>query len=87
MDSNTIPFVYFDIAPAHGIMNGAIQVELFARIMHPAPASSAVEIKFVPSGHLRCSPTAAKFLIDALQAALKMFEQQQDAPTAASKLN
>jgi len=29
---DTAPFVYFDIAPAHGIMGGAIQIELASRI-------------------------------------------------------
>lgn len=87
VESHSVPFVYFDVAPAHGIMNGAIQVELFARTMHPMPSSENVQIKFVSTGHLRCSPAAARFLCDALEAAIKMLEKQQESPAATSKLN
>jgi hypothetical protein len=84
-DCSTAPFVYFDIVPTHGIMNGAIQIELASRIL--APGDGAVVIKFLTSGRLRCSPSAARHLREALDAALKMLEQPQDGPAAASKLN
>jgi hypothetical protein len=87
VESHAAPYVYFDTAPAHGIMNGAIQIEVFARTMHPVPSAGAVDIKFVTTGHLRCSPAAARFLCDALEAALKMLEPSQQGPTAGSKLN
>jgi hypothetical protein len=57
-DCSTAPFVYFDIVPTHGIMNGAIQIELASRIL--APGDGAVVIKFLTSGRLRCSPSAAR---------------------------
>lgn len=82
-----VPLVYFDMVPSHGIMNGAVQVELFARILHPVAVGSKVEIKFTTSGRLRCSPAAAKDLRDALDSALKMLEQAQPSPVAAAKLN
>jgi len=66
-------------------MNGAIQIELATRIL--LPGSDAVLIKFMTSGRLRCSPTAARHLREALDAALKMLDQPQDSPAAASKLN
>jgi len=83
---DTAPFVYFDISPAHGIIGGAIQIELAARILN-AVSDGSVEIKFITSGRLRCSPTAAMNLRNAIDAALKMLEQPQQAPAATAKLN
>jgi hypothetical protein len=81
------PFVYFDIIGAHGIMNGAIQIELASRILIARP-DGGVEIKFITSGRLRCSPTAATNLRAAIDGSLKMLEQPQQGPAAtASKLN
>ena len=54
---DTAPFVYFDISPTHGILGGAIQIELAARILNAVP-DGGVEIKFI-TRRLRCSPTAA----------------------------
>src|ERR1039458_4053508 len=34
---DTAPFVYFDISPTHGILSGAIQIELAGRILNTAP--------------------------------------------------
>ena len=87
VDLNAVPFVYFDIAPAHGILAGAIQVELAARTLNPLPAGG-VEVKFVTVARIRCSPLAATHLRNALDASLKMLEQpQQPNPVAASQLN
>ena len=83
---NTAPVVYFDIAPAHGIMGGIIQIELASRILN-AMSDGGVDIKFITTGRLRCSPTAALNLRNALDASLKMLEQQQHAPAATAKLN
>jgi hypothetical protein len=80
------PVVYFDISAAHGIMNGAIQVDLAHRILTPLP-EGGVNISFTTSARLRCSPTAAKALRESIDAALKMMEQPQEAQPAASKLN
>lgn len=71
--------VYFDIAPAFGIMGGAIQIELASRILHPDGAK--VMIEFVTNGHLRCSPAAAVDLRNAIDKALAMLEGPPD-PTA-----
>jgi hypothetical protein len=83
---DTAPFVYFDISPTHGILGGAIQIELAARILNAVPDGS-VEIKFITTGRLRCSPTAALNLRHAIDAALKMLEQPQQSPVAAAKMN
>src|ERR1700682_5511131 len=84
---DTAPFVYFDMSPAHGIMGGAIQIELASRILNAMPDGS-VEIKFITSGRLRCSPTAALNLRNAIDAALRMIlEQPQQAPAATAKMN
>jgi hypothetical protein len=81
------PFVYFDIVGAHGIMNGAIQLELAARILVAKP-DGGVDIKFITSARLRCSPVGASNLRLAIDGALKMLEQPQQGPAAtASKLN
>jgi hypothetical protein len=71
---DTAPFVYFDLSPTHGILGGAIQIELAARILNAVP-DGGVEIKFITTGRLRCSPTAALNLRNAIDASLKMLEQ------------
>jgi hypothetical protein len=86
-NASSAPFIYFDIAPTYGIFNGAIQIELASRLLAPNP-DGAVEVKFLATGRLRCSPVAAGLLRDAIEAALKMLEQPQQGPAAATgKLN
>jgi hypothetical protein len=80
------PLVYFDIIGAYGTMHGAIEVELATRILAPKPDGST-EIKFISTGRLRCSAAAATILRNGLDAALKMLEQPQTDPVAASKMN
>jgi hypothetical protein len=81
-DPESAPFIYFDIVPTHGTFSGAVQIELASRILIPAPGDG-VEVRFRSTGHLRCSPSAAGHLRDALTAALKMLEQPQEEPAAA----
>jgi hypothetical protein len=84
---DTAPIVYFDIAPAHGVIGGAVQIELAVRILN-AVSDGSVETKFITSGRLRCSPTAALNLRNAIDASLRMIlEQPQQAPAATAKLN
>jgi hypothetical protein len=80
------PFFYFDIIAAHGTMNGAIQIELASRIL-VATTNGGVIPKFISSGRLRCSPLAATNLRNSIDLALKMLEQPQPNPVAASQLN
>jgi hypothetical protein len=82
------PLIYFDIVGAYGTMNGSIEVELATRILIPRP-DGATDVKFLASGRLRCTPTAATNLRNALDAALKMLEQPEAnlAAIAASRLN
>lgn len=83
---NDVPTVYFDIAPAYGVMSGIVQIELGARILVPQQDDS-VDVRFVSCGRLRCSATAAVHLHNALDASLKMLEQPAPNPVGASKLN
>jgi hypothetical protein len=83
---NDAPIIYFDIAPAYGVMSGIVQVELGARILIPHQ-DDAVDVRFVSCGRLRCSATAAVHLRNALDASLKMLEQPAPNPVGASKLN
>jgi len=80
------PLVYFDIVGAYGIMHGAIEIELATRILVPKRDGST-EAKFISSGRIRCSPNAATNLRNSIDAALKMLEQPQPNPIAASQLN
>jgi hypothetical protein len=78
--------VYFDIVGAYGTMRGTVEVELATRILIPRP-DGATEVKFLSSARLRCSAHAAGNLRNALDAALKMLEQPQPDPVAASRMN
>jgi hypothetical protein len=80
------PLVYFDIVGAYGTMHGSVEVELATRILVPKPGG-ATEVKFLSSGRLRCSAQAAVNLRNALDAAVKMLEQPQPDPVAASRMN
>lgn len=80
------PFVVFDAVGAFGVLAGAVQIELAARIMQPIP-DGGVGVEFRTAAHLRCSPTAAAVLRDAIDGALKMLQQPPDTTSAASKLN
>jgi hypothetical protein len=87
LDITTAPIVYFDIAPAHGVMANSIEIELAARTLNPL-ADGSVEVKFVTTARLRCSHAGGLHLRNALEAALKMLDVPQPGPTtAASKLN
>ena len=74
-----VPFVHFDLAAAYGMTNGAIQIELGARILMPTP-DDKVAVEFATTAHLRCSPQAARFLRNAIDKALEMVAQPQEAP-------
>jgi hypothetical protein len=76
---DTAPVVYFDIAAAHGVMNGSIQIELGARTLTPL-RDGGIAVEFVSAARLRCSPAAAQFLRRALDESLKMVEQVKHGP-------
>ncbi len=82
----TAPTVYFDFVPTYGVLSGIIQIELATRALQPLQDGS-VGTPTIETGRLRCNPVAAKFLKDALEAALKMLEQPQAPPPATGKLN
>ena len=81
------PLVYFDIVGAYGTMNGSVEIELATRILVPK-ADGGTEVKFISSGRLRCTQSAAANLRNGLDAALKMLEPQASVGAiTASKLN
>lgn len=80
------PLVYFDIVGAYGTFHGMVEIELATRIVIPKPDGST-EVRFMSSGRLRCSPTAAANLRNGLDTALKLLEQPQAHAVAASELN
>lgn len=93
--TDTAPFVYFDAAPAYGVIGGAIEVELTARALIPdfSGGSGPLTQEILATAHLRCSPTAAALLLDLLSRALELVKQlraQAAEPTAGaagSRLN
>jgi hypothetical protein len=86
-DSTTAPFVYFDVAATHGVVNGAVQIELVSRILVPLE-DGGVQMEFLTTGRLRCSPVAAKGLQDSIQKALEMLSlPQQEQAAAKGTLN
>jgi hypothetical protein len=80
------PIVYFDIVAAYGTMNSSIETELATRVLLPR-TDGTTDVKFLSSGRLRCSPTAALQLRNALDAALRMLEQPQANAVATSTMN
>ncbi len=80
------PLVYFDIVGAYGTFHGTIEIELATRIVVPR-GDGSTEVKFLSTGRLRCSAAAAANLRSGLDAALRMLEQPQANPVAASKMN
>jgi hypothetical protein len=87
VDGGTAEFIYFDFAPAFGVLAGAVQIELAARTLVPVP-DGGVDVRILPTARLRCSPTAAGHLRDALNGALQQLEElQQEQIATGSKLN
>jgi hypothetical protein len=80
-DRGSAPFIYTDGSAAFGVMNGAIQIELASRVLIPR-MDGGLDVKFVTTGHLRCSPAAAKLIREAIDGALKMLEQPNPTPAA-----
>lgn len=74
-NSPQAPFVYFDSAPVHGVMNGNIEIELASRTLLPK-ADGSVLAEAVCTAHLRCTPMAAQQLIDALKHAIELHAKQ-----------
>jgi hypothetical protein len=74
-NASAAPFIYFDNAPLYGIAGLGIEIELTAASIVPK-ADGAVMREAVCVGHLRCAPQAALGLIDSLQKALRMYNDQ-----------
>lgn len=79
-NSDTAPFLYCDDAPAFGVLNGIIQIELTAHSLSPGMGGTGVIVENIVTGHLRCTPAAARSLRAALDQALQMAEKPPEAP-------
>ena len=79
-------FVYFDGVSAIGQRNGAIQLELVASTLEPTE-DGGVEVRHVTTAHLRCSPTAAVDLAQAIEKALKMISEAAKQSSAGGSVN
>jgi hypothetical protein len=79
-DNFSAPIIYFDVASAHGVTNSAIQIELASRILVPH-ADGTVASEFLTTGRLRCSPTAANHLRNAIVKAIEMLSLPKRATT------
>ena len=75
------PFIYFDGVPVYGAFDGNIEVELASRVLMPKSDGVTVTADLICTGHLRCSPSAAAMLIDALQKAIDMHNKAQEQAT------
>jgi hypothetical protein len=68
--SEQAPFIYFDGVATFGVHHGAIQIELVANAL--MPESGGVRTDVLVTAHIRCSPTAAADLRQAIDKALNM---------------
>jgi hypothetical protein len=71
----TAPLVYFDSVPSYGFCNGSISIELATAVIL-SKADGGTTTDLMCTAHLRCSPLAAKLLLDTLTAAITMMETQ-----------
>jgi hypothetical protein len=78
-DSSDAPTIFFDCIARYGVMDGVIQIEIAGSVMVPRQ-DGGVDIKFVPTGRLRCSAEAARALRQSLDIALSMAEHPRTAP-------
>ena len=79
------PILYFDLVPTHGVLGGAVQIELAARTISPRGDGVGPIVEFVTVGRLRCTAAAAVALRDALNHSLGMLQaapQPTPAPAA-----
>ncbi|MFN8704910.1 MAG: hypothetical protein ACK5X0_22685 [Rhodospirillales bacterium] len=79
-------FLYFDGVSAFGHINGAIQIEMSASVLD-ATEDGGVKVRRVTTGHLRCSPSAAADLAQAIGKALEMLQSKTDPAPASSTIN
>jgi hypothetical protein len=68
--SERAPFIYFDGVVTFGVNNGVIQIELAANTIIPEGVGTKNDVLI--TAHLRCSPSAAIGLRDAINKALEM---------------
>ena len=78
-NAHAAPIVYFDHALSFGHLNGVVQVELAANIIHYLAADKTA-LDLTTTGHLRCSIATAKLLRDALDAVINLAEGAAQAP-------
>lgn len=81
-NTDTAPFVYFDMAPVFGVLDGVIQIELAARTI--SPDAGGTKIEYLTTCRLRCNASAAMGLREALDKAVAMLRQPEPAPTGSA---
>lgn len=85
------PMIYFDNAPALGVLNGVVEIELVARTMMQN-TDGVIAQEIICVGHLRCSLQAASNLRTAIDKAMAIAQGQapqadvEDADPVASAL-
>ena len=67
--AGSAPFIYFDTVLTGGVHQGSIRVELGASAVIPSEDGQAKTVHVI-TAHLRCSPSAAVTLRNAIDAAL-----------------
>src|SRR5450755_3626958 len=73
--SESAPFVYCDGVATYGVNGGIIQLELASNTIIPDGTGTRTDVLI--TAHLRCSPSAAMGLRDAITLALEMTATNQ----------
>jgi hypothetical protein len=84
--SELAPFVYFDGVATMGTNHGLIQIELAANVMMP-DSPGGVRTDVLITAHLRCSPSAAADLRQAIDKALGMLQLPAGTPPEPANVN
>jgi hypothetical protein len=80
LGTETADFIYFDGISAVGSSNGIIQIELGAHVL-VGKVGGEVQYEIMTTAHLRCTPTAAVNLRNAIDKALEMTQRAENAAT------
>jgi len=82
VDSDAAPLIYFDAVAAHGVLNGAVQIELVSRTLVPL-ANGVVKSEFLVTGRLRCTRAGVEHLREVINKCLDMLAKKTGATDAA----
>ncbi len=79
------PVVYFDSVPAVGIFAGNFEMELACRVLLPSRDGVNVTSDLVCQAHLRCSPAAARLLVETASRLLASMPKPEEAEVTTEK--